>query len=97
LKFLVEVCAGKGLAEWLRACGHDVQEVRQHAPAMEDDEILAWACAEYRVVVTVDKDFGTLAVALGQPHHGIVRLPDVPVPERKRLMETSAAETWLRP
>jgi predicted nuclease of predicted toxin-antitoxin system len=39
------------------------------------------------VVITVDKDFGTLAVALGEPHRGMVRLPDVPVEVRKRLME----------
>jgi predicted nuclease of predicted toxin-antitoxin system len=60
VKFLVDVCAGKRLAEWLRAGGHDVQEVRERDPDMEDSEILAWACAEDRVVITVDKDFGAL-------------------------------------
>lgn len=54
---------------------------------MEDDEILAWAASEERVTVTVDKDFGELAVALGIPHHGIVRLPDVPATARQRLMK----------
>ena len=87
MKFLVDVCAGKRLAEWLRRAGHDVREVRERAPDLEDDDILAWAYAEDRMVVTVDKDFGTLTVALGQPHHGVVRLPDVPASERQRLME----------
>jgi len=87
VKFLVDVCAGTRLAEWLALRGHDVQEVRDRASDLEDDEILRWAYTEGRVVVTVDKDFGTLAVALGQPHGGIVRLPDVPVTERQRLME----------
>lgn len=54
---------------------------------MEDDEILARAYAEGRMIVTVDKDFGTLAVALGKPHYGIIRLPDVPVRVRERLTE----------
>jgi predicted nuclease of predicted toxin-antitoxin system len=54
---------------------------------MEDDDILAWALAEERIVITIDKDFGTLAVALGRPHRGMVRLPDVSTVERQRLME----------
>jgi predicted nuclease of predicted toxin-antitoxin system len=54
---------------------------------MEDDDILAWAVVEGRIVITIDKDFGTLAVALGQPHRGMVRLPDVSATERQRLME----------
>ncbi|MFN3420204.1 MAG: DUF5615 family PIN-like protein [Armatimonadota bacterium] len=64
MKFLVDVCAGRSLAKWLSERGHDVKEVRERDPRMEDDEILAWAYAEGRVIVTVDKDFGALAVAL---------------------------------
>lgn len=87
MKFLVDVCAGRRLAEWLRPSGHDVREVRDRDPQMDDDEILTWACVENRVVVTIDKDFGALAVARGQPHGGIVRLPDVPYAMRERLMK----------
>lgn len=87
MKFLVDVCAGKRLAEWLRARGHDVREVRELRANMRDDEILAWGLTENRVVITVDKDFGALAVALGLPHCGIVRLPDIPVVERQHLMD----------
>lgn len=86
MKFLVDVCAGKRLANWLRDHGYDVLEVRDREPTMPDEEILHWANEEKRVVVTMDKDFGTLAVALNQPHSGIVRLPDVPVPDRQRMM-----------
>ncbi len=39
-----------------------------------DDAIIALAHREGRVLVTLDKDFGELAVALGRPHAGIVRL-----------------------
>ena len=86
MRFLVDVCAGSQLAEWLRECGHDVKEVRERDPRMSDDEILDWAYAEGRVIVTMDKDFGALAVAQGRTHAGIIRLPDVPVPLRKKLM-----------
>ncbi|MBM4084224.1 MAG: hypothetical protein FJ272_05490 [Planctomycetes bacterium] len=92
MKFLVDVCAGRRLAEWLRARGHEAAEVRQRASNMEDDDILAWAYAEGRVVVTVDKDFGALAVALEQPHHGIIRLPDVSAVQRQHLIEQVLAK-----
>ena len=41
-----------------------------------DAEILAFAARERRVVVTLDKDFGELAVVHEAPHAGIVRLVD---------------------
>jgi predicted nuclease of predicted toxin-antitoxin system len=39
-----------------------------------DEEILHRAVAEGRVLVTLDKDFGELAVVRGTRHGGIVRL-----------------------
>lgn len=87
MKFLVDICTGRRLAIWLREQGHDVCEVNERSAKMEDNEILQWANTEKRIVITVDKDFGTLAVALGQPHHGIIRLPDVPALNRQILME----------
>ena len=41
--------------------------------------ILARALQEGRVLVTLDKDFGELAVLQGAPHGGIVRLVDFSV------------------
>jgi len=87
VKFLVDICTGRRLAIWLREQGHDVCEVNERSAKMDDDEILRWANTEKRIVITVDKDFGTLAVALGQSHHGIIRLPDVPALNRQILME----------
>lgn len=42
MKFLVDVCAGNRLANWLRDHGHDVLEVRDREPTMADEEILHW-------------------------------------------------------
>jgi len=39
-----------------------------------DEEILATAYREGRILVTLDKDFGELAIVRGFPHCGIVRL-----------------------
>ena len=86
MRFLVDVCATGAVVTWLRAEGHDVAEVRDGDPRIEDERILAWAYAGDRVVVTADADFGTLAVARDQPHRGIVRLPDVPRHVRLRLL-----------
>lgn len=47
--------------EALRARGHDVLWIRTDAPGSEDDEILARAVSETRVLITFDKDFGELA------------------------------------
>jgi predicted nuclease of predicted toxin-antitoxin system len=45
----------------LRGQGHDVVWIRTEAPGSRDDEILARARGEDRVLVTFDKDFGELA------------------------------------
>ena len=41
-----------------------------------DDQVLAHAAQNGQVLVTLDKDFGELAVALGAAHAGIIRLVD---------------------
>lgn len=41
-----------------------------------DEEVLAHAEQNAQVLVTLDKDFGELAVVLGARHAGIVRLVD---------------------
>ena len=43
-------------------------------PDPGDREILRRAHDEQRVLVTLDKDFGELAIIRNQPHSGIVRL-----------------------
>lgn len=54
--------------------GHDVVWTGDWEQDPGDDEILAIAHKENRVLITLDKDFGELAIVFGQPHSGIVRL-----------------------
>jgi predicted nuclease of predicted toxin-antitoxin system len=83
VKFLLDVCAGGRLRTWSEGLGYDVVEVRSRDPFLSDEEVLAWAWEEKRIVVTVDKDFGELAVKRGEVHCGIIRLPDVFQREKK--------------
>lgn len=55
MKFLIDQNRSPRLAELLRADGHDA--VHERTP---DDELLALAAAEKRVIVSGDTDFGAL-------------------------------------
>jgi predicted nuclease of predicted toxin-antitoxin system len=87
VKFLVDRCAGRRLAEWLRQQRHDVVESRERGPDPGDRILLSWAAEEGRILITMDKDFGEFIFAERSPHSGLVRLPDVSVNKRIALME----------
>ena len=86
MKFLIDRCAGRLLAEWLRKDGHDVVESRERGPDPGDRLLLEWAWKEARILVTIDTDFGELIFLENLPHAGLVRLPDVPSHERQVIM-----------
>ncbi len=87
MKFLIDRCAGRRLADWLRANGHDVVETRDLGPDPGDAALLQIAVTENRVLVSIDTDFGTLIFVGHQAHSGIIRLPDVPADRRIQLVE----------
>ncbi len=74
MNVLIDVSAGQAVADAVRALGHDTPSVRDRDPAMPDADILAWAVAERRLVVTMDKDFGELVYRTGSPHAGVLLL-----------------------
>lgn len=78
MRVLLDTCVWGGAQSFLLAAGHEVEWVGgwEHDPG--DEEILAYAYRNGSVLVTLDKDFGELAVALGRPHRGIVRLVNLP-------------------
>jgi len=87
MKFLVDRCAGRRLAVWLRKQGHDVSESQERGPDPGDRTLLQWAVAEQRILITMDKDFGEFIFAENAPHSGLIRLPDLPVPQRIALLK----------
>lgn len=74
MKVLVDSCVSGIVAAAARVPGHDVSWTGDWPNDPGDDVILSTAKAEGRVVVTIDKDFGELAVLRGVRHAGIVRL-----------------------
>lgn len=76
MRLLLDSCVWKGAGAELAAAGYDVVWVGDWPQDPGDEEILAFALRESRVVVTLDKDFGELAVAFGTNHAGIIRLVD---------------------
>jgi len=44
----------------LREAGHDVKSIRRDAPGISDQEVIAMAQAEGRIILTFDKDYGEL-------------------------------------
>ncbi|HEV7666994.1 MAG TPA: DUF5615 family PIN-like protein [Thermoanaerobaculia bacterium] len=86
MKFLIDRCAGRTLADWLRAAGHDVVESQEWGEDPGDTEILRRAAADQRVLVTMDKDFGSLVFMQRERHSGLIRLPDIPARLRIELV-----------
>ncbi len=74
MKLLLDSCVWGGAVGRLRAAGHDVVWSGDWSADPGDEEILARALAEGRVLVTLDKDFGELAIVRELPHAGILRL-----------------------
>jgi predicted nuclease of predicted toxin-antitoxin system len=74
VKLLLDACVWGGAKETLAALGHDVIWAGDWSTDPGDESLLSTANLEQRVLVTLDKDFGELAVVRGQPHRGIIRL-----------------------
>jgi len=74
LKLLLDTCVWGGARPVLQAAGHDVIWAGDWEQDPGDEEILARAQRDARVLVTLDKDFGELAIVHGLPHSGIIRL-----------------------
>jgi len=74
MKLLLDACMWPGVASELRSLGHDVAYVGEWDSDPGDEAILDVAAREQRVLVTLDKDFGTLAIFHRRPHAGVIRI-----------------------
>ena len=92
MRFLVDRCVGRRLAEWLNSQGHDVLESRTLGLDPGDRELLEIASEQRRTLITIDTDFGQLVYLDRVSHSGIIRLPDVPSERRIKLMEAVLRE-----
>lgn len=76
----------------LQQAGHDVVWMRTEAPGSRDEDVLARAQSEERILITFDKDFGELAFRAHLPSAtGIVLLRiSAPSPDAMALTIVSA-------
>ena len=67
------ICANENLSDdcvlRLREDGHGVLWIREAAPGSSDTLVLARACAEKRILITFDKDFGELVFLRSKRTH----------------------------
>ncbi|MEA5470697.1 DUF5615 family PIN-like protein [Spirulina sp. 06S082] len=74
MKLLLDTCVWGGVRSALANAGYDVIWSGDWEEDPGDEEILARAYREERILITLDKDFGELAIVRGLPHCGILRL-----------------------
>ena len=93
-RFLVDVCVGRKVEDWLVKNGYDIETVREINPRMNDKEILKIAVIEGRMVVTMDKDFGELVYNSGMAHSGVLllRIEDANANEKVKTIEKILTE-----
>jgi predicted nuclease of predicted toxin-antitoxin system len=78
MRFLFDQSADFRLIPHLRQLGHDVEVISRNYPhGLPDEDVLAIARAERRVLVVADRDFGELIFHQGLVHAGVMffRLP----------------------
>ena len=88
------------LIQELRQRGHDVISVKEAMRAAPDEDILARAQQEKRLVLTHDKDFGELAFRVGLPSDcGVILLRlsgDNPEQDNQRAIDALEDRTdWV--
>lgn len=74
MRLLLDSCVSARACAFLRDRGHDVLYAAELPADPGDAPLLARAHSEERILVTLDKDFGDLAVQHGAKHSGILRL-----------------------
>ena len=85
MKILLDTCIWGGAVRELAEAEHDVVWVGNWEEDPGDEELLRQAHREERILVTLDKDFGELAVVRRYPHAGIIRLVNFPAKQQARM------------
>jgi len=79
---MLDSCVWAGALDLIQAEGHDAIWCGQWDADPGDEEIIRRAFEDGRVLVTLDKDFGELAVVKGMGHAGIIRLAGISAREQ---------------
>jgi predicted nuclease of predicted toxin-antitoxin system len=99
MRLLIDENVPASVVRALEAEGYDLRWIRIEAPGISDSDVLRVAHQEERVVLTLDKDFGELAVRDTRfPSCGIilVRLPRMDPSQMARYLRDviGSREDW---
>src|SRR5918997_5393157 len=103
MTFLFDQSADFRLMAHLRELGHDVSAISRNYPhGLADEDVLAIARDEQRILIVADRDFGELIFQQGLTHAGVIffRLPGASLPIKiEQLNQTlnEHAEALKRP
>jgi predicted nuclease of predicted toxin-antitoxin system len=84
MRFAVDACVPRQLAEALTTLGADVT-LAAGRPAMPDDQVLGGTVSVDRVLITADKDFGELVIRSRKNAVGVILI-------RSDIVSTALAE-----
>jgi predicted nuclease of predicted toxin-antitoxin system len=99
MNLLFDQSADFRLISHLQGLGHDVQAISRDYPhGLADENVLAIARKEQRILLVADRDFGELIFQQGLAHAGVIffRLPGASLPtkiEQLNRVLTEYAET----
>lgn len=82
MKLLLDTCVWGGARKELENAGHDVEWAGDWPEDPGDEDILARAHSKGQILVTLDKDFGEMAIVRGISHSGILRLVNLAAREQ---------------
>lgn len=91
MKFLLDESAELRISLFLQREGHDVKAVARDYPhGLPDEDVLALAREEQRILITNDRDFGELVFRHRLAHSGIVffRMRDQATATKLARMQT---------
>lgn len=74
MNFLVDESVEYRVVEFLRSVGHDIVAIADGKSSLPDIDVLTYARKTKRILITNDKDFGTLVFLDHRLHSGIVLL-----------------------
>src|SRR4051812_46183989 len=98
MNFLIDENIHADVVAWLRSRGQDVVYVAESLLGSSDEELLAIARKEHRILVTDDKDFGELIFHRRVLSSGVIllRLTDRSIQARLNRLEAAWASISAR-
>lgn len=97
MKFLVDEDISPKTALYLSNLGYDIKHLRDvNLKGCKDEEVMRFAKAENRILITMDADFSNVRVYPPGNHPGIVRIRlRYPSKERRRIFGVASTHLTI--